>query len=107
MKKLVSLCCAVLLLCAACQQEPSLEDYGQRYQANNKDLESLQMVVNRLEYGEDTAVVRAILGEPIDFGFDYRYLLDSIGPNGCAVGAVFHIDDEGKIGERWIGEICE
>jgi hypothetical protein len=40
-------------------------------------------------------------------GFDLRYLLDSVGPNDCVVGAVFHYDDQGRIDQKWIGEICE
>ena len=29
----------------------------------------------------DTSFVKNILGVPIDMGFDYRYLIDSVGPN--------------------------
>ncbi len=55
----------------------------------------------------DTSYVKAILGEPIDMGFDYKYLIDSTGPKGCAVGAVFHINENGNIDQKWIDEICE
>lgn len=55
----------------------------------------------------DTMYVKNILGEPIDMGFDYRYLVDSIGRNGCIIGAVFHINEFGKIDQEWIDEICE
>lgn len=55
----------------------------------------------------DTSYVKSILGEPIDMGFDYRYTVDSIGPNGCTVGAVFHIGEDGRIDQKWIDEICE
>ena len=40
-------------------------------------------------------------------GFDYRYLVDSTGENGCVIGAVFHIGEEGKIDQKWVDEICE
>ena len=40
-------------------------------------------------------------------GFDYRYLIDSVGPKGCVMGAVFHIDENGKIDQKWLDEICE
>ncbi len=71
------------------------------------DTKSIQQVVELIELGTDTSFVRSILGNPIDMGFDYRYLVDSVSANGCAVGAVFHIDDEGKIDQKWVGEICE
>ena len=49
-----------------------------------------------------------MLGEPVDMEHNYRYLLDAIGPNGCVIGAVFHISyKNGKIDHKWIGEICE
>ena len=45
---------------------------------------------------------------PIDMAHDYRYLLDSIGPNGCVIGVVFHISyTNDKIDNKWIGGICE
>ncbi len=68
---------------------------------------SLQKVVDLLPPGADSAQVRRLLGEPIDFGFDFRYLIDSTGPGGCPVGAVFHIGEGGKIDQQWLGEICE
>lgn len=83
-----------------------LRQYGRHYQAHY-DVNSLQQVVDRLPAGSDTALVKKILGEPIDFGFDYRYLIDSTGPNGCPVGAVFHIGEGGKIDQQWLDEICE
>ncbi len=89
----------------SCQQPPKVEVYGQHYQEHN-DFESLQQAVDLIEIGSDTAYVRKILGEPIDFGFDYRYLVDSTGPNGCVVGAVFHLTGA-KVDDKWIDEICE
>lgn len=89
-----------------CKANSSLNAYGQSYQ-KDQDYQSLKQVVNLLELGIDTAEVKAILGEPIDMGFDYRYLIDSVGPNGCVIGAVFHIDATGKIDQKWIDEICE
>lgn len=55
----------------------------------------------------DTAFVRRHLGEPIDMGFDYRYLTAELSEEGCAMGAVFHISEDGTIGDRWYGAICE
>ena len=89
----------------ACQNS-TLEKLGQHYQ-QNQDYQSLNKVVNQIELGADTAYIKNILGEPIDMGFDYRYLLDSVGPNGCVIGAVFHIDETRKIDQKWIDEICE
>jgi hypothetical protein len=83
-----------------------LEKYGQQYQ-KNQGFESLQKVVDLIELGSDTSYVKSILGEPIDMGFDYRYLIDSVGPKGCVMGAVFHIDENGKIDQKWLDEICE
>ena len=80
--------------------------WGQHYQ-KHQDFQSLKAVLDHLPKDADTSTVQSILGEPIDMGFDYRYLLDSMGPNGCVIGAVFHIQEGGKIGDKWIGEICE
>lgn len=91
---------------AACTGAPGLTEWGKHYQ-EYQDYESLQKVVDGLELGVDTSMVRDILGEPIDMGFDYRYTLDSVGPNGCVVGAVFHIDEAGKVDQKWLDEICE
>jgi hypothetical protein len=102
-KTLFFACIASLIL--SCQQIPEVEQYGKHYQENN-DFESLQKAVDLIEIGSDTAYVQKILGEPIDFGFDYRYLVDSTGPNGCVVGAVFHLTD-GTVDNKWIDEICE
>lgn len=83
-----------------------LESLGEHYQKHN-DFKSLQKVVNLIEMNSDTLFIKQILGEPIDMGFDYRYLIDSVGENGCAFGAVFHINEFGKIDQKWIDEICE
>ncbi len=91
-------------LLIACQSE--LERLGNTYQ-ETQDYESLSRAVDLIELGSDTAFVRSILGEPIDMGFDFRYLVDSTGPNGCVIGAVFHIDDNGKVDQKWIDEVCE
>lgn len=72
-----------------------------------QDYISLKTVMEGLETGVDKSRLQELLGEPIDMGFDYRYLLDSTGPEGCVVGAVFHLDSEGKVDDKWIGEICE
>jgi len=96
----------VALFILSCQPTQALKKYGKQYQ-NQQDYTSLQQVMDVLPSNADTALVKKYLGEPIDMGFDYRYLLDSTGPNGCVVGAVFHIDAFGNIDDKWIGEICE
>ena len=83
-----------------------IEMLGQHYQ-QHQDYESLNQVVNLIPLEADTAYVRSILGVPIDMGFDFRYLIDSVGANNCVIGAVFHIDENGKIDQKWIDEICE
>ena len=80
--------------------------YGRHYQKHN-DYKSLHKVVGLMELKVDTAYVKKILGEPIDMGFDYRYLIDSTGTKGCPIGAVFHINSDGKIDQKWLDEICE
>lgn len=84
----------------------SLVKCGKHYQ-KHKDFQSLQCVVKQLPEKADSQYVRTILGAPIDMGFDFRYLIDSTGENGCVIGAVFHIDENGSIDQRWIDEICE
>ena len=96
----------LFLLIFSCQRLSELESLGQHYQEHN-DYLSLQKVVSLMELDTDTLFVKNILGEPIDMGFDYRYLIDSVGENGCVIGAVFHINELGKIDQKWIGEICE
>jgi hypothetical protein len=91
---------------SSCKTETEVQKYARHYQTH-KDYESLNKVLSFIELGSDTALVRQILGEPIDMGFDFRYLIDSTGPQGCAMGAVFHIDDAGKIDQKWLDEICE
>lgn len=96
---------AMLACCGACAGS-ELETHGQHYR-EHQDYPSLSRVVELIELGTDTASVRQLLGAPIDMGFDFRYTVDSVGPNGCVIGAVFHIDDAGKIDQKWIDEICE
>lgn len=99
-----------LLLLAAllfgCQPASTIQSYGLHYQ-QYQDFYSLDQVVELMPENVDTAFVRSILGEPIDMGFDFRYLVDSVSPERCAVGAVFHIDENGHIDQRWTGDICE
>jgi hypothetical protein len=106
MKKIAGLLFVVLLFSIGCKQTSPIIGFGQHFQ-QHQDYESLKKVVELIDLGADTATVKGILGEPIDMGFDYRYLTDSIGPKGCSVGAVFHINDAGKIDDKWIDEICE
>lgn len=101
-KNILFLFCLILFLgCSA-----TLQKSGQHYQKYN-DFNHLNRVVELMPKNADTAFVKSILGEPIDMGFDYRYLIDSVGPNGCVIGAVFHIGEDGKIDQKWVGEICE
>lgn len=106
MKNIASILLVFSLLSAACRVTVGIVEFGQHYQQHN-DYFSLNKVVELIELEADTAYVKTILGEPIDMGFDYRYLIDSVGPNGCSIGAVFHINEEGKIDQKWIDEICE
>ncbi len=91
------------LLFTACQ---TVAKYGRCYQ-QTKDPDCLKQVLTRMEAGVDTAYVKEILGEPIDMGFDYRYLVDEQSEEGCPMGAVFHIGDGGKVSDMWFGAICE
>lgn len=105
---------ALLLLAITGSESCSkLEKYGRCYQETLSE-DCLQKVVDLMPLGVDSAYVRQILGEPIDFGFDFRYLVDEEAqspnpdlPFPCPRGAVFHIDDQGKIDDKWLGEICE
>lgn len=95
-----------LLFFLSCSSTTEIEKYGSHYQ-EHQDYFSLQKVVELMALGVDKNYVSTILGEPIDMGFDYRYLVDSIGQNGCVIGAVFHIDETDKVDQKWIDEICE
>ena len=105
MKDLPKFLFAVILI-FGCKTVDDITKFGQHYQ-KHQDYESLSKVLDLTPSDADTTFVKNILGEPIDMGFDYRYLLDSTGPNGCVVGAVFHINENGKIDQKWIDEICE
>lgn len=96
----------LLLLISSCQGTSELERLGRHYQENH-DYKSLQAVVDLVGLDVDTSIVIKLLGEPINMGFDYRYLIDSVGENGCVIGAVFHVNEFGKIDQKWIDEICE
>lgn len=103
--KWISVLLTAFFLLMACQEDTSLQGLGQAYQAH-KDYSSLKAALEALPPQPDTALLRSVLGPPIDMGFDYRYLIDSTGPEGCVVGAVFHLED-GYSDQRWIGQICE
>ncbi|MCB0640610.1 MAG: hypothetical protein KDC44_03185 [Phaeodactylibacter sp.] len=104
----------VILALAGTESCSQLEKYGRCYQKDRSEA-CLQKVVDLMPLGVDTAYVREILGEPIDFGFDFRYLVDvdeepAVNPDlpfPCPRGAVFHIDEQGKIDDKWLGDICE
>ena len=96
----------LILFISSCQSTSDLEKLGQHYQ-NHNDFKSLEKVVELIELYSDTLFVKSILGDPFDMGFDYRYLIDSVGEKGCVIGAVFHINEHGKIDQKWIDEICE
>ncbi len=96
----------LLALLSSCAPKEAVFVYGKQYQ-KYKDYKSLVQAVELIPADVTTSQVKKILGEPIDNGFDYRFLTDSISPNQCAVGAVFNIDNKGKITHRWVDEICE
>ncbi len=96
----------VALLIVGCSYSKRLEKHAQHYRSHN-DFKSLEKVVETMKMGTDSATVRRLLGDPIDMGFDFRYLVDSVGPNSCVIGAVFHIGEQGQIDQKWVGEICE
>jgi len=98
--------CIVSLLFLACQSLSPIEKHAKHYQ-QHQDYTSLQQVVELLPEMADTALVVKLLGEPIDMGFDLRYLVDSVGPQDCVIGAVFHYDEAGVVDQKWIDEICE
>jgi hypothetical protein len=105
MKKIITYLCFFAIV-ASCAPKPEIMKYGQHYQKHN-DFKSLVEAVKLMPADITPNEVKRILGEPIDNGFDYRYLVDSTGVNNCTVGAVFNIDQKGKITNRWIDEICE
>jgi hypothetical protein len=105
MEKFTQILLAGILL-LGCKSVNEIVKLGQHYQ-KHQDYISLSKVVELTPLDADTSYVKSILGEPIDMGFDYRYLVDSIGSKGCVVGAVFHINENGKIDQKWIDEICE
>ena len=102
--KIIVACMLLCLFILGCSE--SIKYYGKHYQQHH-DFKSLKEAVALIPLNADTAYVKSILGEPISMGFDYRYLVDSVSPNGCAVGAVFHINSKGEIDNKWIDEICE
>lgn len=106
MKNRVLIFISSFLLFGACETPTPLQQHGQHYQ-QHQDSKSLSKVIELLPDDADTTLVKKLLGEPIDMGFDYRYLLDSLGEKGCVVGGVFHINEHGKIDQKWLGEICE
>jgi len=85
---------------------PPIQKYGKHYQKHG-DVISLEKAIDLIPVGSEKTYIQEILGEPIDFGFDYRYLTDSIGENGCPIGAVFGLDEEGKVSWKSVFEICE
>lgn len=97
----------VVVLCLSfysCQ--PAIYRYGKQFQ-ESQSAEYLEKVVALIPLGADTSYLRKVLGEPIDMGFDYRYLTGLSGEKGCVIGAVFHLDALGKVDDKWIDEICE
>jgi hypothetical protein len=93
-------------LLAGCKTKSELQQLGEHYQ-QHQDYKSLQKVVDLMPANADTLDVKKILGQPNDMGFEYRYTVDSVGANGCTIGAVFQINDKGHITQKWIDEICE
>ena len=96
----------MLALFISCAPTTEIVKHGRHYQ-KHKDYNSLSKAVALMPMDITTQQVKKILGKPIDNGFDYRYLVDSIGENKCTIGSVFSINSAGKITNRWVDEICE
>ncbi len=82
-------------------------EYNAEKYKQEKEVKYLEKVVALLPADVDTSYVKALLGEPINMDFDYRYITEERGKNGCIIGAVLHYNANGKIEEKWVGEICE
>jgi len=93
----------LLFLLLSCSPKLSPSAHYQKY----GDITSLQAAFKQIPMQADTLILKRILGEPVDFGFDYRYYSDSIGPKGCPVAAVFWINELGEVTGREIFEVCE
>lgn len=93
-------------LFVSCASDAELISNGKHFQ-KHKDYKSLKKTIELMPRNVTTIKVKKILGEPIDNGFDYRFLTDSVSTNRCPIGAVFIIDTQGKITKRWVDEICE
>ena len=96
----------VLALLAGCESNNELQQVGLHYR-QHQDYSSLRKVVELLPDQTDSLEVKKLLGTPNDMGFEYRYTIDSTGVNGCTIGAIFQINDKGKVSKKWIDEICE
>lgn len=105
--KYISCSILICLLFSGCSNSDELVQAGQHYQKYN-DYKSLSRAIELMQPESDTSFIKSILGSPIAMdNFDYRYLIDSVGPNGCPVGAVFNINEQGKADRKWLDEICE
>ncbi|HHB78030.1 MAG TPA: hypothetical protein ENK85_02205 [Saprospiraceae bacterium] len=93
-------------LVGTCTSKPKSPDPAAHYRAHG-DIASLQAAFQLIPEKADTTILKNILGEGANFGFDYRYYSDSIGPKGCPVAAVFWIDQNGQVTNREIFEVCE
>jgi len=96
----------LFLLLYGCSADKKLVKYGKEFH-ENRTYQNLNQVVELMPLNIDSSYVIKIMGEPIDNGFDLRYLLDSIGPNGCYIGVVFQVNQKGIVYKKWIDEICE
>ncbi len=83
----------------------TIEENGLCYQQDKTNKKCLKKVVRQMPIGSDTSYVRSILGEPIDFGFDYRYTIKH-DESDTIWGAVFHLT-EGKVDDKFYGPILE
>lgn len=103
MRKFFLILSFVLLIGACGNEAKKLGNHFQEY----RDLESLKKATEMIAVGSDTSYVKKILGTPVNFGFDFRYFSDSVGKNGYNIGAVFGINEQGKVSWKDILEICE
>jgi len=86
-----------------CHPKYNPSDHYKKHQ----DISSLKAAFKLIPDLADTLILKSTLGEPVNFGFDYRYYSDSIGPKGCPIAAVFWINDKGQVTNRAIFEVCE
>lgn len=82
-----------------------IQKYGLHYQ-KYKDLKSLKKVIKLIKLPVDSLYLAKILGEPIDMGFEYRYVAGTKIIK-CPDCAIFRKDEKGLLIEKSIIKCCE